>query len=456
MTYKNPIDTFLRKVDNPAGGLNNLLALRQQGEYLVIKIGGEALQESEERIAKDLAALTDWSIYPIVIHGGGPQYDEVIGKNEKINGLRPTDKNDLVEILKISEDISTGLARRINAELKGSARALAENEPKDKIFIAEKYVLENGSDLGYVGIPIKVNRTPIIRCIQEKKIPIIRPIGYGQATEMYNINADTAAKSLILELEPKRVISLTKPQGILYRDGRTISEVALAKGKHLELIEGKYVTSGMKLKLEEATAVIQALGEGHSIQITSPEFLLVELLTTGGKGTKIWIGYNIIEHKNFKRIDKDKFKDLVRSSFKTRELTPRYFEDSNEVEFVLIEENYRGATVVKKPRTGFFGGSIGRGISYLDKIVVREESMGNGLGTTLLQEVLKKHKSIFWRARFDNPYNRWYYEQTSGFGNSGHQESGQWHIFWVGVERKHLDSIIRYAETKKETLVEIK
>jgi acetylglutamate kinase len=210
------------------------------GDTIVIKYGGHAMGDTKlaKSFAQDIGLMKEVGIFPIVVHGGGPQIGEKL-KNKNISskfveGLRVTDK----DTVKIVEEV---LANDINAEIvksisESGGKAIGLSGNKNNLLNATKLKLEVKDsdsnieklvDIGFVGRPTKVNVNLIKEHIKEGKIPVIAPLGIDNEGNCYNINADTAAGFIAGEIKASKLLLLTDVAGILDQDKNLISSLKL-------------------------------------------------------------------------------------------------------------------------------------------------------------------------------------------------------------------------------------
>jgi acetylglutamate kinase len=163
------------------------------------------------------------------------------------------------------------------------------------------------------------------------------------------------------------------------------------------------------------------------VAVTSPLLLLRELFTIRGAGTLIKRGSPILVKEGFDGIDEKRLTALLRSSF-GRDLLPGFFDRG--IARVYLEENYRGAALVRTTPLG----------AYLCKLAVEREAQGEGLGRDLWRLVVSDYKSLFWRARPDNPILPFYLQECDGM-----TRAAEWHVFWKGLEPAHIPEAIATA-----------
>jgi acetylglutamate kinase len=160
------------------------------------------------------------------------------------------------------------------------------------------------------------------------------------------------------------------------------------------------------------------------VAVTSPLLLLRELFTIRGSGTLIKRGSPILAKKGFAEVDRARLAALLQSSF-GRELEPGFFD--RDIARVYVEENYRGAALVRDTPLG----------AYLCKLAVEREAQGEGLGRDLWQLVVSDYKSLFWRARSDNPILPFYLQECDGMARAD-----EWHVFWKGLDPARISEAI--------------
>lgn len=237
--------------------------------FAAIKAGGECLTPS---LFDALKGLYESSLLPLLVHGGGSQIDLALKEkgiiSEKIDCMRVTDQKTLEVVVSTLTDVNTKLVSEMN-ERKVSAKGL------NGIF----YVDKPHETYGFTGNITGMNHKAVDHCVRARHIPIISSLGKDQAGQDYNSNADSAFKYLVSQLNPKKVIFLT-PTGGVFKEEKLISYMRRKELK--DFIASDFVNGGMKLKLQEAEALISL---GHDVQITSPENLIKELFSETGCGT---------------------------------------------------------------------------------------------------------------------------------------------------------------------------
>ena len=247
--------------------------------------------------ARDIVLLRQVGLYPIIVHGGGPQIGAMLKRlnvqSEFIDGLRVTDE----ETMKIAEMVLVGSINKeiVSAINEAGGRAAGLCGKDSNLIKAKKLVrtkrdessnVERVLDLGLVGEPDVID-PHILKCFEHSDItPVIAPIGSGPNGETFNINADTAAGAIAQALGAKRLIMLTDVSGVLDKNGKLILEMSADEAR-TAMADGT-ISGGMIPKVETC---LNAVDQGVEAAVISdgriPHGILVEFFTPGGAGTMI-------------------------------------------------------------------------------------------------------------------------------------------------------------------------
>ena len=269
------------------------------GLSVVIKFGGHAMgeQASIEAFASDIVLLQQVGAKPVVVHGGGPQIGSMLARLEMesnfIDGLRVTDQQtiSIVEMV-LAGAINKSLVTSISA---AGGMSVGISGKDGNLIIAKKLnhrtketdsAIENLVDLGYVGIPDKVDKQVLDALLGVNMIPVVAPLGLGADGQTYNINADTAAGSIASALNASRLLMLTDVDGVLDDNGKLIPRLSIAQAR--QLILNGVIKGGMIPKVETCIQAVQS-GAGAAVILDGRKkhAVLVELFTEHGIGTLI-------------------------------------------------------------------------------------------------------------------------------------------------------------------------
>jgi acetylglutamate kinase len=262
---------------------------------IVIKYGGNAMTDPalQESFARDVVLLKLVGMNPVVVHGGGPQINDLLKKvgkqGEFIQGMRVTDEEtmDVVEMVlgKVNKDI-VNLINRFGGKAVGLTG-------QDGGFIrAEKLLLESTDepgkmlDIGLVGDINKIDPSIINFLDSGDFIPVIAPIGVSPDGETLNINADVVAGKLAEVLRAEKLVLLTNTPGVLDKNGNLLT--GLTPKQIDDLVTDGTLSGGMLPKIGSALdAARSGVRSVHIIDGRVQHALLLEILTDEGVGTLI-------------------------------------------------------------------------------------------------------------------------------------------------------------------------
>ena len=258
---------------------------KYKNELIVIKYGGNVFIDRNifNNFITDISLLNKLGLSIVVVHGGGPRIKRELDKShietKFIRGLRVTDKKiiDIVEtvLIDFNDDIVSSL-------IEMGSEAISINTKKNNII----EVTPESEELGFVGIPDKINIKFIKDIVKKNIIPIISPLGIGKNNQTYNINGDTTAGAIAKSLESRRLLLMTNVKGVLDKEKKLIEEIS--SSEILKMIKNETITEGMIPKintcLDAVSNGVTAVGiidgrEKHSI--------LFEIFSDKGSGTLI-------------------------------------------------------------------------------------------------------------------------------------------------------------------------
>lgn len=266
---------------------------RFHGKTIVIKYGGNAMIDDglKQSFARDVVLLKLVGMHPVIVHGGGPQINEMLSRLGKdgtfVQGMRVTDKDtmDVVEMV-LGAHVNKDIVSLIN-KAGGSAVGLTGRD--GGLLRAKKLHMESDGerfDLGQVGDVESVDPSVISTLETQGFIPVVAPIGYGEDGEAYNINADLVAGKLATVLSAEKLILMTNTAGILDKNEQLLTGVT--PGDIDRLIEDGTVFGGMLPKITSALdAARSGVNSVHIIDGRVENAVLLEVLTDQGVGTLI-------------------------------------------------------------------------------------------------------------------------------------------------------------------------
>ena len=258
---------------------------KYKNDLIVIKYGGNVFIDRDifNNFIDDICLLNKLGLSIVVVHGGGPRIKRELDRSNIetrfIKGLRVTNKKiiNIVEsvLIDFNEDIVKSLKKR-------GTQAVSINTKMNNII----EVIPEIEELGFVGIPNKINTSIIKDLVKKNIIPVVSPLGLGNDKQTYNINGDTTAGAIAKSLKSRRLLLMTNVKGVLDKEKKLIEEIS--SSEILEMIKNEIITEGMIPKintcLDSINNGVTAVGiidgrEKHS--------LLFEIFSDKGSGTLI-------------------------------------------------------------------------------------------------------------------------------------------------------------------------
>ena len=258
---------------------------KYSNDIIVIKCGGSVLLEKNlfNQFIEDISVINKLGLSVVVVHGGGKniqkKLDEHNLKSAFIDGLRVTDE----KTIKIVEEALLELNFEILSEISNHHANSVSISPKKNNVIR---VIPERKELGFVGTPTEIKKDTILEIINEKKIPLIVPMGIGEDNNVYNINADVAAGAIAKELNARRLLLMTDVDGVLDKSKNLISEINSSMAN--EMLKNKTIAGGMIPKIKTC---LDAVNNGVTgvviVDGRKQHSILFEIFSDKGAGTLI-------------------------------------------------------------------------------------------------------------------------------------------------------------------------
>tara|TARA_Y100000590_G_scaffold461853_1_gene624439 strand:- start:258 stop:1103 length:846 start_codon:yes stop_codon:yes gene_type:complete len=257
---------------------------KYKNDLIVIKYGGNVFIDRNifNNFITDISILNKLGLSIVVVHGGGPRIERELEKSniqsKFLRGLRVTTD----QIINIVENVLIDFNNDIVRSLKKiGSEAVSINTKENNII----EVVPEAEELGYVGIPNKINNDILLNIINENKIPIVSPLGL-QKNQTFNINGDVAAGKIAESLKCRRLLLMTNVEGVLDKNKKLIEEIS--SSEILEMIKNETITSGMIPKI---STCLNAINNGVTavgiIDARPQHSILFELFSDKGSGTLI-------------------------------------------------------------------------------------------------------------------------------------------------------------------------
>ena len=258
---------------------------KYKNDLIVIKYGGNVFIDRDifNNFIFDINILNKLGLSIVVVHGGGPRIKKELEKSnietKFIRGLRVTDEKviNIVEavLIDFNNDIVDSLKKR-------GSEAVTINTQNNNVI----EVIPEAKELGFVGIPNKINIDAIKNIVEKNEIPVISPLGLGKDNQTYNINGDTAAGAIAKSLKSRRLLLMTNVEGVLDKEKKLIEEIS--SSEILEMIKNEIITEGMIPKINTCLdAVNNGVTAVGIIDGRKKHSILFEIFSDKGSGTLI-------------------------------------------------------------------------------------------------------------------------------------------------------------------------
>jgi len=258
---------------------------KYKNDLIVIKYGGNVFIDRNifNNFIADIFILNKLGISIAIIHGGGPrikrELDKSNIKSKFIKGLRVTDDKIINIVESVLIDFNNDI---VNSLKKYEVKAISLHTKENNII----EVVPEAKELGYVGIPKKIENSILEKILEKKQVPIISPLGLGENNQTYNINGDTAAGAIAKSLKSRRLLLMTNVEGVLDKNKKLIEEIS--SSEILKMIKNNTITEGMIPKINTCLdAVNKGVTAVGIIDGRKQHSLLFEIFSDKGSGTLI-------------------------------------------------------------------------------------------------------------------------------------------------------------------------
>ncbi|KAJ7143752.1 hypothetical protein C8R44DRAFT_758820 [Mycena epipterygia] len=406
----------------------------QPAKFAVIKIGGAVLDQLDE-LALSLSFLYRVGLYPVVLHGAGPQLNQIIERE----GVVP----DYIDGIRVTDAKTLQIARRVfleeNLKLVGALEALGTRARPitSGVFTADYLDKEK---YGLVGKITKIDKRPLEASIRAGALPILTSLAESPDGQILNVNADIAAGELAKELEPLKIVFLNEKGGLFHGvTGEKMSVINLDE-EYDQLMKEPWVKYGTKLKLREFKELLDYLPRSSSVAVISTDMLQKELFTDSGAGTLIRRGYKLFKHNSIESLGADRFRQVI------HDRDPEVLSGFQSVAGVLAEMKNTPYTIYGDEPL-----DVVALVSHppdetpvLTKLLPSRAGVLNNVMDNVFSAIKKDHRRLFWTAQADDENRGWHFERADGsFTRAGKS------LFWYGVQDvAEVERIVREFEEK--------
>lgn len=411
--------------------LNNISTKREVNQYLkyftsvsqqqfaVIKVGGAIISNNLKELASSLAFLYHVGLYPIVIHGTGPQVNAHLESQdivpEYIDGIRVTDENTMRVVRECFFEQNMKLVNALE-DLGVRARPITSGVFTADYLDKDKYKL--------VGNITKVSKANIEASIEAGALPILTSLASTESGQLLNVNSDVAAGELARIFEPLKIVYLNEKGGIINGEtGEKISVINL-DSQYEKLMKQSWVKFGTKLKIKEIKNLLEYLPMASSVTIIKVQDLQKELFTDSGAGTLIRRGYTL--HKKTQLSDFSSI-DALRNLLQTcteistgRQSVGTYLKHLEKSGFTSYSDSSLEAIAIIRDNEQ---------VPVLDKFLCFNSSWLNNVTDNIFNTLRKDYDSLQWCVQEDDPNITWHFDRSDG----SYLMNGKV-LFWYGVQ----------------------
>ncbi|KAI9451337.1 bifunctional acetylglutamate kinase/N-acetyl-gamma-glutamyl-phosphate reductase [Russula earlei] len=406
----------------------------QPAKFAVIKVGGAVLGQLNE-LSLSLSFLYRVGLYPVILHGGGPQLNEIIERGgvvpEYIDGIRVTDAKTLQIARRVFLDENLKIVSALE-KLGTRARPITSGVFTADYLDREKY--------GLVGKITRVDKRPVEASIRAGALPILTSLAESADGQILNVNADIAAGELAKELEPLKIVFLNEKGGLFHGVSGEKLDIINLDEEYNDLMKQPWVKYGTKLKLREIKELLDHLPRSSSVAVISPDSLQKELFTDNGAGTLIRRGYKLFRHDSIDSLGADRLRQVIRDRdpdvLAEHQSVTEVLNNLKTTPYTLYgDEPLDVVAIVAHPEDE---------IPVMTKLLASRNGILNNVVDNVFNAVRRDHRRLFWTAHADDENRAWHFERADGsFTRSGRT------LFWYGIQNvNEVERAVREFEEK--------
>ncbi|KAH9177625.1 bifunctional acetylglutamate kinase/N-acetyl-gamma-glutamyl-phosphate reductase [Lactarius sanguifluus] len=382
-----------------------------------------------------LSFLYRVGLYPVILHGGGPQLNEIIERGgvvpEYIDGIRVTDAKTLQIARRVFLDENLKIVSALE-KLGTRARPITSGVFTADYLDRDKY--------GLVGKIVRVDKRPLEASIRAGALPILTSLAESADGQILNVNADIAAGELAKEVEPLKIVFLNEKGGLFHGVTSEKLDIINLDEEYNDLMKQPWVKYGTKLKLREIKELLDHLPRSSSVAIISADSLQKELFTDSGAGTLIRRGYKLFKHDSIDLLGADRLRQVIRDRdpdvlAETQSVT-EVLNNLNKTPYTLYgDEPLDVLAVVAHPEGE---------IPVMTKLLSSRNGILNNVIDNVFNAVRKDHRRLFWTAHADDENRAWHFDRADGsFTRSGKT------LFWYGIQNvSEVERVVKEFEDK--------
>lgn len=386
----------------------------------MLKVGGAILTNELDELALSLSFLHRVGLFPVVLHGAGPQLNEILERE----GVEP----DYADGIRITDGPTLRVARRVfleeNQRLVDKLESLGTRARPIPLGVFTASYLDR-EKYGLVGKIDKVDKEPIENAIEAGCLPILTSLALTEDGQILNVNADVAASELSKVLEPLKIVYLNEKGGLFHGKTGNLIETINLDEDYDALMKEEWVKFGTKLKLREMKELLDHLPRSSSVAIISVDQLQKELFTDSGAGTLIRRGYKLFKSHSIEDIGAERLRNMlrefdpeVRDGHKS---AAQIFSELSRSPYTIYgDESLECVMMVSHPPGE---------IPVLTRFVATQNAVLNSIIDNVWNQIRKDFRQLVWTSRADDEMRAWHFEHSDG----GFTRSDR-SIFYYGIQ----------------------
>ncbi|KAM0453455.1 hypothetical protein ACHAO4_005048 [Trichoderma viride] len=401
-------------------------------KFAVIKVGGAILRDHLDDLCRSLLFLYELGLYPVVVHGGGPQLNELL----EAAGVEPQ----FEEGIRVTDAKTLGIARKLFLE-----ENLRLIDRLDSLGVATRSIQGafgatylDKDKWQYVGKITEVRKQAIESSISAGYVPILTSMAEGDDGSLLNVNADVAAAELARALKPLKVVYLSEKGGLFNGEGKKISHINLDE-EFDYLMAQPWCRYGTRLKIKEIKELLDDLPRSSSVAIIHPSDLQKELFTDSGAGTLIRRGDKIQKATSISEFeDIEKLKATLISNYTgldTEATVDRFVDMLKEKKFTAYYDDTMQCLAVVLPK------NENRSVATLAALTTTKAGWLSNVMENIFTAIKKDHPTLVWTVSEEDENLTWFFEKADGsFSKNGSV------LFYYGCDLHSKDLVAIYED----------
>ncbi|KAL9092887.1 MAG: hypothetical protein Q9165_004305 [Trypethelium subeluteriae] len=394
-------------------------------QFAVIKVGGAILRDHLNNLCEVLRRLNYMGLYPIIVHGAGPQLNKLLEaagvdvENRWEGGIRITDGKTLGVARKLFLEENLKLVETLEA-LDVRARPITSGVLTAQYLDKEKYE--------FVGRITEVNKKPIEAAINDGFLPVIPSMGETVDGQVLNVNADMTAGALAEAIQPLKIVYLSEQGGLFNKEtGKKISAINLDE-EYDYYMNQSWVKYGTRLKIKELNELLVKLPRSSSVAIIHPDNLEKELFTHKGAGTLLRRGDKLHTATTMSDFpDIQRLRSVLkrnREGADAEAVLDRFLQQLEARPFKAYWDERMEALAILLPPVQ------GSSLAQLATYTITKSGWLTNLADNIFQNLKRDFPKLFWTVKQDDENLTWFFDQAEGSLNNGKGDV----LFWYGID----------------------